>query len=353
MEELEYGQKALLPDGKPIRNVLSFPDIHQLRRMDKFKNHPKLKRDYYSKHEVEFLDLFDEHEKGNYFVDNRGWVRKLCWYDEFGNVQAADNLSKALQLYKQFMAVAPSERTLACILGTVASKLNLYSIKTISEFMASNEIDFSSIGKRKTILYLIVDDLSSTYNPLINCLLYQLIQSLVQEAEKNSDNRLQIPVHFYLDDFATYRIPDMDRLIASLRSRGIGMSLILQSETQLNNAYGKNAAKTIINSCDTYRYFGGIDIDTAQSLVYRTNNELKSILELPYGVMYVFQRNEKAKLNSIFPINGLRMDRVIKEHQMLFEDLEKSMINKTGFQSFVEKNQTTMFRRSKSRYNPC
>lgn len=92
-------------------------------------------------------------------MDNRGWVRKLCWYNEFGNIQEADNLSKALLLYKQFMAVAPSERTLACVLGTVASKLNLYSIKTISEFMSSNEIDFSSIGKRKTILYLIVDDL--------------------------------------------------------------------------------------------------------------------------------------------------------------------------------------------------
>ena len=86
------------------------------------------------------------------------------------------------------MAVVPSEKTMASILATVTSRLNLFASNTLQDFMSTNEINLSLIGKKKTVLYLIVDDLSSTYNPLIESFLNQLIQSLVREAETRSNN---------------------------------------------------------------------------------------------------------------------------------------------------------------------
>lgn len=225
----------------------------------------------------------------------------------------------------------------ASILATVTSRLNLYASSTLLDFMSTNEIDLSLIGKKKTVLYLIVDDLTSTYDPLIEIFLHQLFQSLVKEAETSPNHCLPVPVHLYLDDFATYSLPDMERLIASLRSRGIGMSLILQSETQLTSEYGMNAAKTIINACDTYLYFGGTDIDTARSIALRSNNDLKNVLELPYGMEYVFQRNEKAILTHVVPIDTAMLDSLSKNEVTNFnEHLKKGAFGQIQFQKFID-----------------
>ena len=336
MDELEYGKKIRFPDGRSIYNVLNRQSINQLRRMEKFKDHPKLKDSYLADNAVFFKSLLDENEKKNYVISEDGRVRKVHWTDQFGLEQTMDPESKALYLFKQFIAVAPSEKTLASILATVTSQLKIYASETIFDFVKANEIDFSMIGKRKTVLYLIVDDLSSSYDSLIEIVLYQLIQSLVKEAEESTENSLSVPVHFYLDDFATYYIPDMERLIASLRSRGIGMSLILQSETQLASKYGISAAKTIINSCDTYLYLGGTDIDTARSIALKTNNDLKNVLELPYGMEYVFQRNEKSILTNVLPINRELLDKLSKNEVPKFErHLKDVTLGKDEFQRLI------------------
>lgn len=115
------------------------------------------------------------------------------------------------------------------------------------------------------------------------------------------------------------------------------MSLILQSETQLTSKYGLNAAKTIINSCDTYLYFGGTDIDTARSIALRINIDLKNILELPYGMEYVFQRNEKAILTHVVPIDTSMLDSLSKNEVTNFnEHLKKGAFGKTQFQRFID-----------------
>lgn len=337
MKELEYGHKLRYPDGRGIHNALNRFNIYELRNMEAFKDHPKLKEDYLSEHSVDFMDLIDIFDKQNYSVSSDGYVCILHWKDEFGQEQTIDPDSKALKLYKQFITVAPSEKTTASILATVTSRLNLYASSTLLDFMSTNEIDLSLIGKKKTVLYLIVDDLTSTYDPLIEIFLHQLFQSLVKEAETSPNHCLPVSVHLYLDDFATYSLPDMERRIASLRSRGIGMSLILQSETQLTSEYGMNVAKTIINACDTYLYFGGTDIDTARSIALRSNNDLKNVLELPYGMEYVFQRNEKAILTHVVPIDTAMLDSLSKNEVTNFnEHLKKGAFGQIQFQKFID-----------------
>lgn len=335
MNELEHGKTLRYPDGTVIRNRINFTNMNELKSMKEFKGNPKL--DVVNNDgELEYMSLIDDKDKSQYSVSKFGNIRKISWQDEFGQNQTINPQSQALSLYKQFATVVPSEKTLASILSSFISQLNLYSTDTVSDFMSKNEIDFTSIGSRKTVLYLIVDDLSSAYNPLIECLIYQLIQCLVKEAENNKENHLSVPVHLYLDDFATYYIPDMERLIASLRSRGIGMSLILQSETQLYSGYGTSAAKTIINSCDTYIYLGGTDIDTAQSIVLRTNNDLKNILELPYGMEYIFQRNEKAVLTDVFPLDEHLMRTLSKEVVYTFNNCsKKDLLGEDNFKAFI------------------
>ena len=172
--------------------------------MEAFKDHPKLKEDYLSEHSVDFMDLIDIFDKQNYSVSSDGYVCILHWKDEFGQEQTIDPDSKALKLYKQFITVAPSEKTTASILATVTSRLNLYASSTLLDFMSTNEIDLSLIGKKKTVLYLIVDDLTSTYDPLIEIFLHQLFQSLVKEAETSPNHCLPVPVHLYLDDFTNH-----------------------------------------------------------------------------------------------------------------------------------------------------
>lgn len=334
IRDLEEGRYVRLPDGTKIQNHTIGYDLLKLKKTKEFKDKLHIQEPISNRECFIVLDLLDEEEKKNYIVDENDFIRKKIWLDESGYDKLANPNSVTVQMYKQFISVAPSEKTLASILATVTSKLNLFDVNTVKEFMSANDIDFARLGQKKTALYIMMDDLDSTFSPLVVTLITQLIQALVKEAEKQVENRLLIPVHFYLDDFATYFIPDMEQLIASLRSRGIGMSLILQSETQLNSIYGISGAKTIINSCDTYLYLGGTDIDTARSIATRSNNELKSILELPYGKEYVFQRNKKAILTNVCPINGFFQQEFLKEQAKLFDETCKK---EGSFQNIIDK----------------
>lgn len=102
--------------------------------------------------------------------------------------------------------------------------------------------------------------------------------------------------------------------------------------------YEVNTAKTIINSCDTYIYLGGTDIDTAMSIAKRCDEDVQHILELPYGKEYFFQKNEKAKLVDVFPINGLLPMRVLDAFASVFELCEEQS---ESFQELIEKISTS------------
>lgn len=334
IRDLEEGRYVRFPDGTKIQNHTIGYDLFKLKKTKEFKDKLHIRKTVSNRECLIVLSLLDEEEKKKYIVDEDDFIRKKIWLDESGHDKLANPNSEAVQMYKQFISVAPSEKTLASILATVTSKLNLFDVNTVQEFMSTNDMDFASLGQKKSVLYIMIDDLDSTYSKLVVTLITQLIQALVKEAEKQVENRLPVPVHFYLDDFATYFIPDMEQLIASLRSRGVGMSLILQSETQLNSTYGFSGAKTIINSCDTYLYMGGTDLDTARSIATRSDNELKSILELPYGKEYVFQRNQKALLTNVFPINGLFQQEYLKEQAKFFDETCKK---EGSFQDIVDK----------------
>ena len=207
-----------------------------------------------------------------------------------------DNNSYACKCFSRFDEIQRADRTWSCIISYVQKAVSLYDISAF-EKMFSNErkIDFSKLGKEKTAMFVNVSDTDRSLDSIATIFYSQLFQQLILEADKNSDSRLEVPVHIIMDDFATNcRIADVDKLISVIRSRNISMSLLLQSITQLNHLYGSDAARTIINNADTCIYLGGNDLETANYISQRANKPLDQILEMRLDKQIIMRRGEKA-----------------------------------------------------------
>ena len=113
---------------------------------------------------------------------------------------------------------------------------------------------------------------------------------LMAEADSRPDNRLQIPVRLYLDDFANLNIPDIDKTISVIRSREISVSIAIQSITQLEGLYGHAKAMTIIDNCDHLLFLGGQSVETARFIGSKANKPVSAILDMPLGKAWLFER---------------------------------------------------------------
>ena len=150
--------------------------------------------------------------------------------------------------------IAP-EKTYGSILSTLQSKLGKFDSREIAEVTSTDTIDFTSIGKKKTALYVISSDTHTAYDFLLTIFFSQMIQQLYDFADLNG-GALPIPTYFMLDEFANIgQIPDFDKKISTSRSRKISFSVILQNLDQLEAVY-KDAHETIIGNCDTHLFLG-------------------------------------------------------------------------------------------------
>lgn len=204
--------------------------------------------------------------------------------------------SYALSAYTKFRVAA--SKTLRSILITINARLGSYDTPELGMMMKKDDIDITSIGQRKTALFVVVSDTDRSLDGLVNIFFSQAMNELCRYADKEcEDGRLPIPVRFILDDFATNcKIEEFPRMVASIRSRGISTMLLIQSEAQLKEGYGADD-KTIIGNCDTYVYLGGNDVDTAKSVAERCDVPLRKILNMPVGTNWIFRRGQE-------PVNG-------------------------------------------------
>lgn len=228
--------------------------------------------------------------------------------------------SYALSAYTKFRVAA--SKTLRSILITVNARLGSYDTPELGMMMKKDDIDITSIGQRKTALFVVVSDTDRSLDGLVNIFFSQAMNELCRYADKEcEDGRLPIPVRFILDDFATNcKIEEFPRMVASIRSRGISTMLLIQSEAQLKEGYGADD-KTIIGNCDTYVYLGGNDVDTAKSVAERCDVPLRKILNMPVGTNWIFRRGQE-------PVNGKNFDleeMLSKEDSM--KDKAKEMVS--------------------------
>lgn len=170
----------------------------------------------------------------------------------------------AVKQYRKFKLAAG--KTLKSILISCGARLAPFDIKELRNLMEYDDLELDTLGDRKTVLFLIMSDTDSTFNFVIAMLQSQLFNLLCDKADDEYGGRLPVHVRCILDEFANIgQIPQFDKLIATIRSREISASIILQSQSQLKTIY-KDAADTIVGNCDTTLFLGGKEKSTLKEL---------------------------------------------------------------------------------------
>ena len=157
-------------------------------------------------------------------------------------------------------------KTLKSILISCGARLAPFDIAELREIMSDDELELDTLGDRKTALFLIMSDTDTTFNFVIAMLQSQLFNLLCDKADDVYGGRLPVHVRCLLDEFANIgQIPNFDKLVATIRSREISASIILQSQSQLKTIY-KDAADTIVGNCDTTLFLGGKEKSTLKEI---------------------------------------------------------------------------------------
>ncbi len=192
-------------------------------------------------------------------------------------------------------------KTANCIYSTLNATIATIFSPALRKMMKLNKkLDFEKFASQKTVLFVSTSAVNPALNSFINMFYSHVFKQLFEIAEKRPDGKLPIPVHVLCDDFATGgRILNFPEYISIFREKQISVTLLIQSESQLEGMYGYSNAITIINNCDTYLYMGGMDLKTGRSVSERINLPLEDVLYMPVGHMFVFRRGQK-------PIKTLR-----------------------------------------------
>ena len=182
----------------------------------------------------------------------------------FARLEEKDPDHFAVRQYKKFLLSAGKTR--ASILVSCGARLAPFDIRELRELMEYDEMELDTLGDRKTALFLIMSDTDSTFNFVIAILQSQLFNLLCDKADDVYGGRLPVHVRCILDEFANIgQIPQFDKLIATIRSREISASIILQSQSQLKAIYRDNA-DTIVGNCDTMLFLGGKEKTTLKEI---------------------------------------------------------------------------------------
>ena len=182
----------------------------------------------------------------------------------FRELEERDPQHFAVRQYKKYKMAAG--KTAKSILISCGARLAPFDIAELREIMSYDEMELDKIGDRKTALFLIMSDTDTTFNFVIAMLQSQLFNLLCDKADDVYGGRLPVHVRVIADEFANIgQIPQFDKLIATIRSREISASIILQSQSQLKAMY-KDSADTILGNCDTTLFLGGKEKTTLKEM---------------------------------------------------------------------------------------
>ena len=182
----------------------------------------------------------------------------------FERLEEKDPEHFAVRQYKKFLLSAGKTRS--SILISCGARLTPFDIKELRELMETDEMELDTLGDRKTALFVIISDTDDTFNFVVSILYTQLFNLLCDKADDEYGGRLPVHVRCLLDEFANIgQIPKFEKLIATIRSREISASIILQSQSQLKAIY-KDNADTIVGNCDTTLFLGGKEKSTLKEI---------------------------------------------------------------------------------------
>ena len=182
----------------------------------------------------------------------------------FSQLEERESDHFAVKQYRKFKMAAG--KTLKSILISCGARLAPFDIKELRNLMEYDELELDTLGDQKTALFVILSDTDSTFNFVAALMYSQLFNLLCDKADDFYGGRLPVHVRLILDEFANIgQIPNFDKLIATIRSREISASIILQSQSQLKTIY-KDAADTIVGNCDSTLFLGGKEKSTLKEI---------------------------------------------------------------------------------------
>lgn len=166
----------------------------------------------------------------------------------------------ALKQWKVFKQA--SGKTAKSILISAAVRLAAFNLPEISKMTSYDNLDLAQLGERKRAIFCVIPDNDNSFNYLVGMLYTQAFQELYYKADHEHGGELPVPVHFVMDEFANVALPDnFERLLATMRSRRISVSIIIQNMAQLKALF-KDNWESLVGNCDTMLYLGGNEQST-------------------------------------------------------------------------------------------
>ena len=263
----------------------------------------------------------------------------------------------AVKQYRKYKLAAG--KTAKSILISCGARLAPFDIKELRELMSEDEMNLDTLGDRKTALFVIISDTDDTFNFVVSIMYSQLFNLLCDKADDKYGGRLPVHVRFLLDEFANIGlIPKFEKLIATIRSREISASIILQAQSQLKAIY-KDHADTIIGNCDSTLFLGGKEKGTLKEIsellgketidLYNTSETRSN--QKSFGLNYqklgkeLMSQDEIAVMDGgkcIFQLRGVRpfisnkFDITKHKNYKLLEDFDKK--NLFSIEEYIKKN---------------
>ena len=262
---------------------------------------------------------------GKLMVNDRKYFEP--WISEHYNTLAASR-------YIQIQGMRTADKTIASIFAIVNNAIKSFAYKeyrvifqpyynslrtkeeweenpfVIDDFdVDERRLDFSSLGKEKTVLFLNISDSDHSLDDVVNLFYAQALQGLMSEADAQDDGQLNVPVRIIMDDFASSAIiPDFDKLISVVRSRDIWLTLCIQSFTQLETLYSHSQAMTVINNCDHIVYLGSNDMQSAQFIGTRALKTPEAILCTDRQKEFILEAGKPVSLVNKIPSYSFELE---------------------------------------------
>ncbi len=229
-----------------------------------------------------------------------------------GTLAKTNPESYAVSVWRRAQITADAEKMHASILGILAEKLMCLTFEEAYRlYEAPRKVSFAAMGYSKVALFVTVDDIDRSLDPLTSLFVSQALRELMHEADRCPEGRLPVPVRLLLDDFSNLTIPNFVDIISVIRSREIWCTLLLQTYSQLVQKYGDAGALTIVGNCDSQLILGFQDDETAQRFAGKADLLPRSLLFSPIDRAWLFIRGRK----------GEQVERYRLEDHLLYEEL--------------------------------
>lgn len=225
------------------------------------------------------IDLFNVLDMPLYPDADMSVLSNHLGYQIFEWARKQNANSYAVRKWDSLIGVAGASRTWSSIIGILGAALAPYEMRDVVNLMYDNSINFETLLRPKTALFVMYDDADSSKNFISNVFYKQLFAFLFHKSREFEHQALPVKIRFFLDDFKNVTIPGFDDYLATARSRNLSVCIMLQDESQLKAKYQDNAP-SIIGNCATYLLTGTTDLAMAKQASERFNmtpNEIRQL----------------------------------------------------------------------------